>query len=251
LCHHHKTNVVPCCVPCPQIFDFGTAVVYPDPFSMHTAVDTELQESRPDAAPQLAEQRPHNRRGKINDKEAAERYASGYEYRWGCTVLDVLSAAWQAVKLQHSTRGLACNLDSSQSCTRPAWGRLNAGGWRLLKCVLRALNNTDPSRHAHVHSAAETSEMAIHVGVCCCCLSCPPNHFGACCLCFCCCAYYSRNRRLAVTLAFDGCLAPGHPTPLPPAALCPCSTPFCCVRIYHMWWRQRGDVYRVLLALCR
>jgi hypothetical protein len=68
---------------CPlQIFDFGTAVVYPDPFSMHTAVDPELHETRPDAAPQLAEQRPHNRRGKINDREAAERYASGYEYRW-------------------------------------------------------------------------------------------------------------------------------------------------------------------------
>jgi hypothetical protein len=30
-----------------------------------------------------------------------------------------------------------------------------------------------------------------------------------------------------------------------------CSTPFCCVRIYHMWWKQRGDVFRVLSSLCK
>lgn len=29
------------------------------------------------------------------------------------------------------------------------------------------------------------------------------------------------------------------------------STPFCCVRIYHIWWKQRGDVFRVLSALCK
>jgi hypothetical protein len=53
-----------------QIFDFGTAVVYPDPFSMHTAVDENLHEHKPDAARHLAEQSPNNRRGKINRSNA-------------------------------------------------------------------------------------------------------------------------------------------------------------------------------------
>lgn len=29
------------------------------------------------------------------------------------------------------------------------------------------------------------------------------------------------------------------------------SEPFGCVRIYHMWWKTRGDVFRVLLALSK
>ena len=32
---------------------------------------------------------------------------------------------------------------------------------------------------------------------------------------------------------------------------CPCSTPFMCVRLYHMYWKRRGDVFRVLSALCK
>lgn len=61
-----------------QIFDFGTAVVYPDPFSLHTAVDEDLQEHRPDAAPYLAEQTAHNRRGKITQGKSDKHT---YEYR--------------------------------------------------------------------------------------------------------------------------------------------------------------------------
>lgn len=29
------------------------------------------------------------------------------------------------------------------------------------------------------------------------------------------------------------------------------SEPYCCVRVYHMWWKARGDVFRVLLALSK
>eukprot|EP00878_Enallax_costatus_P007032 GHUV01007369.1.p1 GENE.GHUV01007369.1~~GHUV01007369.1.p1 ORF type:complete len:581 (+),score=255.61 GHUV01007369.1:365-2107(+) len=29
------------------------------------------------------------------------------------------------------------------------------------------------------------------------------------------------------------------------------SEPYVCVRVYHMWWKARGDVFRVLLALCK
>ena len=61
-----------------QIFDFGTAVVYPDPFAMHHAVDQHLDQQRPNAAPHLAEQRPHNHRGNITRGAADTRT---YEYR--------------------------------------------------------------------------------------------------------------------------------------------------------------------------
>lgn len=77
---HTTLRPSPACPPLAlQIFDFGTAVVYPDPFSMHHAVDDHLHGQRPDAAPQLAEQHPHNRRGKVSP-DAADRH--NYEYRW-------------------------------------------------------------------------------------------------------------------------------------------------------------------------
>lgn len=62
-----------------QIFDFGTAVVYPDPFAMHHAVDQNLEEHHPSEAPHLAEQRPHNYRGNITKAATDTR---NYEYRW-------------------------------------------------------------------------------------------------------------------------------------------------------------------------
>jgi hypothetical protein len=72
--------MLPCAVLCcaVQIFDFGTAVVYPDPFAMHHAVDENLQEHHPSEAPHLAEQRPHNHRGNITKGNADSR---SYEYR--------------------------------------------------------------------------------------------------------------------------------------------------------------------------
>lgn len=82
------TCLVVCCM---QIFDFGTAVVYPDPFSMRRVVDQDTSQHHPSAASHLAEQRPHNRRGRITERSSDSH---SLEYRYG---VPLAAATWALI----------------------------------------------------------------------------------------------------------------------------------------------------------